>query len=150
MWVRPPDPRLLEFLTPYDRSIQELMLGVRTLVLAEAPEAVEAIYDAYNAVAVGYSFTGKFSESFLHIATYTHHVNLGFNRGALLEDPHHVLKGTGKTVRHIRIASAADLKQPFLRDYIRAAMAQVPRKDAEAEPVAKSVVRGNYPVKRRP
>jgi len=146
--MRPPDPRLLEFLMPYDRSIVELMLALRELVLTEAPDAVEAIYDAYSAVAVGYSFTGRFSDSFVHIATYTKHVNLGFNRGATLRDPHKVLEGSGKAIRHIRIASTADLERPYLPQYIREAIAQVPA--AGALPSKKSIVRGNYPVKRRP
>lgn len=134
---------------PYDRSIAELMLGLRALVLTEAPDAIEAIYDAYSAVAVGYSFTGRFSDSFVHIATYTKHVNLGFNRGALLADPHKVLAGTGKAIRHIKIASPGDLERPFLTEYIRAAIAQVPAAQPDAKS-KKSVVRGNYPVKRRP
>ncbi len=54
---RPPDPRLLGFLAVYDRHISELALALRAMVLDAAPDAVEAIYDAYSAVAMGFSFT---------------------------------------------------------------------------------------------
>jgi hypothetical protein len=68
----------------------------------------------------------------------------------LLPDPHHALHGTGKAIRHIKITSFEDLSRPFLPEYIRAAMAQVPGPEAVSKAVKKSVVRGNYPVKRRP
>ena len=51
--MRPPIPELLGFLSPYDQSIVELALAVRALMLEEAPSAIETIYDAYNAVALG-------------------------------------------------------------------------------------------------
>jgi hypothetical protein len=147
---RPPDPRLLGFLVAYDRQIAELALALRGMVLEAAPEAIEAIYDAYNAVAIGYSFTGRLKDSFCHIAAYPHHVNLGFNRGSTLADPEGVLAGTGKSIRHIRIASPGDLAASFLSRYIEAAIAQVGGRPENPSSSAKSVVRGNYPTKRRP
>jgi hypothetical protein len=147
---RPPDPRLLGFLSAYDRNVSEIALALRAMVLEEAPEAIESIYDAYSAVAIGFSFTGRLKDGFCHIATYTNHVNLGLNRGATLPDPEKVLAGTGKSVRHIKIASARDLRRPFLRTYIRAAIEQVGGATTVDSGAAKSVVRGNYPKKRRP
>jgi len=72
---------------------------LRDLILDEAPEAIESISKGY-AVVIGFSFTGKpLKDGLCHIATYTSHVNLGFNRGALLPDPNKVLAGTGKMIR---------------------------------------------------
>ena len=123
--MRPPNPELLGFLSPYGKSITELALAVRALVLEEAPSAIETIYHAYNAVALGYSFTGRLKEGFCHVAVYTGHVNLGFNRGADLPDPQSVLQGSGKSIRHIRIQHSGDLAKPWLRRYIRAAVRQL-------------------------
>lgn len=148
--VRAPDPRLLEFLSAYDAPIGGVALGLREIVLEEAPEAIEAIYDAYNAVSVGFSFTGRLKDSFLHIASYARHVNLGFNRGASLADPGKVLAGTGNQIRHVKFLPGSDLDRPWLRQYIRAAIEQVGGHPAVAPAGEKSVVRGNYPVKRRP
>ena len=120
------------------------------MVLDETPEAPEMIYDAYNAVAFGFSFTGRLKEAFIHIAVYAKHVNLGFNYGATLADPYRALVGSGKQVRHIRIASQADLERPFLKDYIRAAIEQAGGVRGPVAGVPKAQVRGNYPVKRRP
>lgn len=147
---RLPDPRLLKFLEAYDPAIGSIALALRQMVLEEAPDAPEMIYDAYNAVAFGFSFTGRLKEGFIHIAAYSKHVNLGFNYGATLADPHGVLVGSGKQVRHIKIARAADLERPYLKEYICAAIAQAGGPQKPAAQVPPSQVRGNYPVKRRP
>jgi hypothetical protein len=84
-----PAPRreYLEFLSAYEPGITALALAVRAVVLTEAPDAVELLYDAYSAVSAGYSFTGRPSDAFIHIAAYAQWVNLGFNQGADLDDP---------------------------------------------------------------
>jgi hypothetical protein len=150
MSSRPPDPRLLGLLAVYEPQVVELALALREMVLEAAPEAIESIYDAYNAVAIGFSFTGRLKDSFCHIATYARHVNLGFNRGASLSDVYDVLEGTGKSVRHIKIARQSDLAAPYLQLYLQAAISQVAGTPDKAPKGAKTVVRGNYPTKRRP
>jgi hypothetical protein len=57
--VPPPLPEYLGFLAPFESRIAELALATRELVLEEAPDSTELIYDAYNAVATGYRFTGR-------------------------------------------------------------------------------------------
>jgi len=147
--MRPPHPELLGFLSPYDRSIVELALAVRALMLEEAPSAIETIYDAYNAVALGYSFTGRLKDGFCHVAVYAGHVNLGFNRGAGLPDPQGVLQGSGKNVRHVRIGRQDDLAKPWLRRYIRAAIGQLGGPLTPAVE-GQSIVKAIYAKKRRP
>jgi hypothetical protein len=93
--VPPPNPEYLKFLSPFENGIKELALATRALVFVDAPDLTELIYDAYNAVATGYSFTGRPSDAFIHIAVYAHWVNLGFNRGSELEDPQGMLQGSG-------------------------------------------------------
>jgi hypothetical protein len=148
--VLPPRREYLEFLSAYEPGITALALAVRALVLGEAPGAIELIYDAYNAVSAGYSFTGRPSDSFIHIAAYAHWVNLGFNRGAELEDPDGVLQGSGRQVRHIRISDPADLRNPAVRSFVRAAIARARRPEGKASAAGTSVVRAIYPTRRRP
>ena len=45
-----------------------------------------------------------------------------FNRGAELEDPDGVLVGEGKIIRHIKVRRPEDLKSPYLRKFIKAAL----------------------------
>ena len=122
---RPPDRQLLNYLAPYDRHISNLTLALRDVVLDEAPQAIESLSMGY-ALAIGFSFTGKpLKDGFCHIVAYSSHVNLGFNRGALLPDPDSILEGSGKSIRHIRIRSHDDLDRPLLRRFLQLAIEQV-------------------------
>jgi hypothetical protein len=148
--VPPPSPEYLGFLKAYGPAITELALAVRKLVLTEARGSVELIYDAYNAVASGYSFTGCPSDACIHIAVYARWVNLGFNRGSQLPDPERLLQGTGNWVRHIRIASAEDLKAPAIRPLVKAAVQNATYPDSKTAPQPTSIVRAVYARRRRP
>lgn len=151
-----PNPEYLAFLCPYPPAVQKLALATRALVLSECPGATELIYDAYNAVASGYGFTGRPSECFIHVAVYAQWVNLGFNRGSQIPDPQRILQGKGNWVRHIRIAGPADLEKPEVRAFVKAAIQRAvlpdPQKPAAPAGTAPggSVVRAIYARKRRP
>ncbi|MGD0987646.1 MAG: DUF1801 domain-containing protein [Candidatus Sulfotelmatobacter sp.] len=133
----PPSHELLTHLAAYDPHVSNLTLALRELVLEEAPGAIESIVKGY-ALAIGFSFTGKpLKDGFCHIVTYSSHVNLGFNRGALLPDPDRVLEGKGKLIRHITIRREAELGRPFIRRYVQAAIEQVggaPERKPELSP----------------
>jgi hypothetical protein len=137
---RLPDRQLLSHLASYDPHVSELTLALRDVVLEEAPDAIESIIKGY-AVAIGFSFTGKpLKDGFCHVVTYSSHVNLGFNRGALLPDPNGVLQGKGKLIRHITIRKQNELDRPLVRRYLQAAIEQI------GGPPAR---RGSDPARRR-
>src|ERR1700756_4874093 len=46
------------------------------------------------------------------------HVTFIFLRGAALPDPEGLLEGTGKSVRHVKVRTAADVKKPALKKLI--------------------------------
>lgn len=151
--VRKPIPELLKFLAPYDPNIQKLALEVRAYLLNIEPRSTETIYDAYNAVSIGYSFTGRLKECYCHVAVYSKHVNLGFNRGADLADPRKILQGTGSQVRHITIHEKSDLAGPYLKSLVLAAIVNaralaisggIPAIDPQ------SIVKAVYEKRRRP
>jgi hypothetical protein len=121
---RPPNPQLLGFLEAYNRPISALALALRQIILEEAPDASESIYQVYT-VAIWFGFSGKMKDMFCYITTHSEHVNLGFPRGAALPDPNRMLEGEGKTMRHVKFLSERDLERPFVRRYIQAAVEQV-------------------------
>jgi hypothetical protein len=123
--TREPERRLIDYLGAYDRQVADLALALREIVLEEAPDAVERVYQTYT-VAIWFGFGPKMKDMFCYIATATRHVNLGFYRGATMPDPNGVLEGEGKQMRHIKFKSDRDLERPYLRRYLRAAMEQVP------------------------
>ena len=138
MQRRPPDPQLLGFLEAYDRNISDLVLALREVILEEAPDASESIYQVYT-VAIWFGFSGKMKDMFCYIATNARHVNLGFPRGSTLPDPNRVLEGEGKTMRHIKLRSQRDVERPFVRRYIQTAMEQAGKLGASGR--GKSVVK---------
>ena len=149
MRVPPPNPDLLHFLEAYPSGITHLVLELRRLVLTAAPTANELVYDAYNAVAIAYTFTSSFRTGFCHIAAYAQHVNLGFNQGAQLPDPDRVLQGTGKSIRHLKVKTAADLESPHLRHFLSLALEIAPP-NSLPHPKPRSITKSISPVKRRP
>ncbi|MBL8241324.1 MAG: hypothetical protein JNM66_28125 [Bryobacterales bacterium] len=110
-----------EELAAQGSPMESLALAMRQMVLEEAPNAMETPYAVTNAVSIGYSFTGRAVDLFVHIAAYESWVNLGFNEGASLADPGCILRGEGLKIRFIRISSLADLERPFVRRFVQQA-----------------------------
>ncbi len=147
-WVRlrVPDPEYLKLLLPYGEAIQKLALAARKLILEEAPEASEFVYEVYT-IADHFTFTDRPGDAFVFTTTHANWVNLGFNFGAILPDPDALLRGEGKLIRHVRIAKAADLGVPGVRELVREAIAQAEQPDGD--PVKpKTVVRRAQATKR--
>jgi hypothetical protein len=132
-WVRPcpPHPEYLKLLLPYSQGVHKLALAARKLILEEAPEANEFIYEVYT-IAAHFTFTERPSDAFVFTTTHANWVNLGFNFGSLLPDPDGLLRGEGKLIRHVRIADEADLGAPGVRELVRAAIAQAERPEGKA------------------
>jgi hypothetical protein len=129
--MRKPSPQLLDLLATCIPGVTRLALALRELVLSEAPEAEEVLYSVYARVIV-FKLAGRPGGAFCNVAAYSRHVNLVFYRGAELPDPHQLLKGTGKKMRHIRFDSPDDLGRRNPGTYIRAAIEQVrPLSDAD-------------------
>ena len=148
--VKPPSSVLLSYLATYDPHLVRLTLATREVVLEEAPDAVESLSKGY-AVAIGFSFSGRpLKDGFCHVVTYGSHVNLGFNRGALLPDPDGVLAGTGKMIRHITIHSEEDLDRLPVRRYLQSAIEQI-NSESQRKParVSTPTLRGARRPKRR-
>jgi len=51
------------------------------------------------------------------------HVVFGFVRGAMLRDPERLLEGTGKYLRHVKLRSISDVRQPSVRRLLEEAAA---------------------------
>ncbi|HKA19349.1 MAG TPA: DUF1801 domain-containing protein [Blastocatellia bacterium] len=135
--VEPPSEELIRMLSHYDIKVGELALMLREMILKEAPDAVEKLLQVY-ALVFWYSLTGKMSSAFVQVVIYPKGVNLMFNRGAELEDPDGVLVGEGKIIRHIKVRKPEDLKSPYLRRFIKAALKHEKARVKERELVSRS------------
>lgn len=149
METRKPPTELLELLRPHPDDVVQHALWLRRLVLSVAPATSEVVFDTYNAVSVAFTYSERWQDAFCHLAVYSKHVNLGFNRGAALPDPDHHLQGTGKQIRHLSIRSAADLNEELLRHFLELAHAQVTDTSTAAHD-PRVIVRISAGPKRRP
>jgi hypothetical protein len=131
MRARPANPEYLKLLMAYADEIRKLVLAARKLILEEAPEANEFVYEVYT-IADQFSFTERPSDAFVYTTAHAKWVNLGFNFGAVLPDPGGLLQGEGKRIRHVKIAKAADLEMPGVRNLVRAAIALAERPEEKA------------------
>ena len=87
--------------------------SLRKLIFDVLPEAMEIfrygapVYNNRHGTEVIYLYGGK------------NHANLGFVRGIDLDDRKGILKGKGKSGRHIKIIPGVDRDDAALRDLIR-------------------------------
>ena len=59
--------------------------------------------------------------AFAYANAFTAHVNVGFFRGAELDDPNGLLEGTGKFMRHVKLRPGQPLNDEALEMLIRSA-----------------------------
>jgi hypothetical protein len=74
----------------------------------------ELLHDGHPTACVG-------EAAFAYVNAFTAHVNVGFFRGAEIADPGHLLEGTGKLMRHVKIRPGSDVDAPALSRLIEAA-----------------------------
>jgi hypothetical protein len=121
------------FLDKYTPAIAQLARECLRKMRTRLPGAVQLVYDNYNALAIGFGPSERASEAIFSIALYPRWVTLFFLRGAGLPDPERLLKGGGKVVRHIVLASASDLDLPAIQELMAHALR---RAEAGIDPAA--------------
>ena len=128
--MTPPPRELVEFLRRYDDEVKTLALGLRSVVHAEMAPCHEYIFAMKSKVVLLYGATERvIDDGLCNIGVFVHHVNLGFPRGADLDDPDGVLRGAGLGMRHITLKTLSDLDRPEIRGFLQKA-----RKDAGLKP----------------
>lgn len=122
MPARPIHPDFLHHLERKDDELIRLYNDLRAFVLELHPEANELLYHTHALTSV-YSHSEKLADAYVHIPIYTAHLNLGFNKGTLLKDPHKLLQGTGNLIRHIPIAKPGDHRNAKVKSMVQASIA---------------------------
>lgn len=78
------------------------------------PDVRELLHDGHPTACVGES-------AFCYVNVFTAHVNVGFFLGAYLSDPHGLLEGTGKFMRHVKLRPGQPIHETALRQMIESA-----------------------------
>ncbi|MES2555293.1 MAG: DUF1801 domain-containing protein [Bacteroidota bacterium] len=120
--TRPIHPDFQYILDLKSQEVTDLFSDARNYLLELAPDCNELVYHTHALTSV-FCISDKLSDAFCMLPIYTNHVNLGFNKGALLQDPHGLLTGTGNLIRHIDIKTPADYRNPEVTALIQEAIA---------------------------
>lgn len=78
----------------------------------------ELLHDGHPTACVDHAAFG-------YVNAFTAHVNVGFFRGAEIEDPDGLLEGTGKFMRHVKLKPERDVDPTALTKLIKAAYADM-------------------------
>ena len=105
-----------------DKELVALFSDLRAFILELHPDSNELLYHTHALTAV-FSISEKLGDAFCMLSIYTNHLNLGFNKGTRLKDPHGLLTGTGNLIRHIDVKKPADYRNPKVKALIKEAIA---------------------------
>ncbi len=104
-----------------DQTVIDLFSDLREYILELAPESNELLYHTHALTSV-FSISDKLSDAFCMLPIYTNHLNLGFNKGNLLKDPHKLLTGTGNLIRHIDVKQPSDYRNEQVKALVQEAI----------------------------
>lgn len=90
---------------------QEIMIMIRRLIHDMLPTVTEAFKWSRPI------FTT--TKDFAYLLSSKNYVTLGFTKDIdKLDDPNHILEGTGKTMRHIKLRHASDINTSLIKDWM--------------------------------
>lgn len=104
-------------------ALHPIAVRLREIILELDPNAVEVVRLGDKASTFGVG-PKKMSEGYAYVLPHKKWVNLGFYKGALLEDEHGLLEGTGKKLRHIKMHSLEDVNRPEVQELLTRALAE--------------------------
>ena len=118
---KPIHPDFLFLLEFKEQQVIELFKDLREYILEIYPGSNQLLYHTHALTTV-FSISDKLSDAFCMLPIYTNHLNLGFNKGTLINDPFKLLKGTGNLIRHIPVDAPADYRNKKIKDLLQSAV----------------------------
>jgi hypothetical protein len=118
---RPIHPDFQFYLDLKQQDLIDLFKSLRQFILDLYPDSNEILYHTHALTSV-FSISEKLSDAFCMIPIYTNHLNLGFNKGTLLNDPHKILTGTGNLIRHVDVKTQSDFQKDSIKELIQEAI----------------------------
>ncbi len=111
-------------------QLPEPLLTWLEKVRPEHRALLTALHNLLTSVEPGFAVTLKWGnpaysvrgETFAYLADQTEYVHLGFYNGAQFNDPHGLVEGTGKRLRHVKVSSLDPTTEQRLRDTISASL----------------------------
>jgi hypothetical protein len=107
-------------LSKYNEEVLTLANKLRNLLLSQLSDIIE-IPDL-SANIIGYGYGSGYKDTICVIMPSKKGIKLGFYKGSELQDPEHLLAGSGKVHKHVEIGSSEDLENPALNTLIAEAL----------------------------
>ena len=100
-----PEKTVEGYIAERNAPVQALLVRLRALVLATLDEPKEVM--KWGAPV----YVNSYGKEVIYLYGGKDHANLGFVHGADLSDPKRLLKGTGKSGRHVKVFPDKDFAQ---------------------------------------
>lgn len=113
-------PDFMNLLERKEQELIDLFIDLRAFIFELYPDSNELLYHTHALTSV-FSVSDKLSDAFCMIPIYTNHLNLGFNKGTLLEDNDKLLTGTGNLIRHIPVKNKTDYRNEKVQKLVLSA-----------------------------
>lgn len=105
------------YLASYPPEVAAICRRLRATAQQCMPQAHELWYHS----SIGYAVSASPVDRICYIAPQNGYVDLGFFFGTHLEDPRHLLEGTGARMRHVKVRTLDQAGDPALAALLRAA-----------------------------
>jgi hypothetical protein len=107
------------FLQHTPAHLQEIVLELRNIIVSVAPDAVEVV--RWGGLSYFHEGRGGIvSAGIAQIGLHENHIRLAFIHGAFISDPRHLLQGTQKAKRFVRIESYESAPWEYFKELIAA------------------------------
>lgn len=116
------DPGIDTWLSAQREDLRPLVEAWFTRMRQCGDDVRELMHDGCPTACVG-------DASFAYVNAFKSHVNVGFLFGALLPDPAHLLEGSGKRGRHVKLRPGSAVDTAALAQLIDAAYTDIKARD---------------------
>ena len=115
------DPVIEHWMHKHSGQLAEIAQRWFEVMRACGDDVREVLHDGHPTACVD-------DAAFSYVNVFKAHVNVGFFRGAEIADPHRILEGTGKFMRHVKLNSSRDVDADALRKLIETAYIDMKRR----------------------
>ena len=119
--AREHDPAIDAWIGKRPRALSAIALQWFAAMRACGDEVRELVHDGCPVACLG-------DAPFGYVNVFTSHVNVGFYLGAFLPDPAHLLQGSGKRMRHVKLRPDTPTNTSALQSLIEAAYSDIKRR----------------------
>ncbi|MDR0482604.1 MAG: DUF1801 domain-containing protein [Cellulomonadaceae bacterium] len=122
---QPTDAQLAQVVATKPDAIAHTYLALHRLIVETVPDVKVSVDEHDGAIGYAARQWGYDGWGMGAVVPYSKWVNLQFIDGASLPDPHGLLQGAAKRVRHVKLFSAAEVakRAPDLQALVKAAAA---------------------------